>query len=93
MQSRICSALRARMRRPWTLMMVQNEQLNGQPRPASMVPVPRPTNFPLRLDIGAGHRLIVKVRFVVEKIVIHPQPVHGRVLKETLPALLNLAGD
>ena len=37
-------ALRARIFRPWTLMIVQNEQANGQPRPASMVPLCVRTN-------------------------------------------------
>ncbi len=34
----MCAAPRLRIAWPWTLMIVQNEQLNGQPRPASIVP-------------------------------------------------------
>ena len=40
----MCAALRERIVRPWTLMIVQNEQENGQPRPASIVPLCAMTN-------------------------------------------------
>ena len=33
----MCAASRERIVRPWTLMIVQKEQENGQPRPASIV--------------------------------------------------------
>jgi hypothetical protein len=86
------SAVRRRDLRPCTLMMVQNEHWNGQPRPASKLVVWPVTPF----DLLAGNdrqRLAFEVRQVAKEIIQRLQLSSDRVLQQALKPTFSFTGE